>query len=152
MTDIYELLGLIPSPPPPPLFSSLFCALYLSGSKSTIVRLLYRFYDPSDGRILLGDQDIRDMQLDSVRRAIGVVPQDCVLFHDTIYHNIAYGRLEAPREDVLQAVRLADLETSIEAMPDQYDTQVGERGLKLSGKFNQNKIVNKKRHLAVGQH
>ena len=104
--------------------------------KSTIVRMLYRFYDPSDGRILLGDQDIRDMTLDSLRRAIAVVPQDCVLFHDTIYHNVAYGRLAAPHEEVLQAVRLADLEGSIAAMPDKFDTQVGERGLKLSGESN----------------
>jgi len=95
--------------------------------------MLYRFYDPSDGRILLGDQDIRDITLDSMRHAIGVVPQDSVLFHDTIYHNIAYGRLTASHEEVMQAVRLADLEASIMAMPDQYETQVGERGLKLSG-------------------
>lgn len=113
------------------LFFSFLCGIF---RKSTIVRMLYRFYDPSDGRILLGDQDIRDISLNSLRRSIGIVPQDCVLFHDTIYHNIAYGRLTAPQEEVLQAVRLADLEGSIMAMPDQYQTQVGERGLKLSGK------------------
>lgn len=104
-------------------------------SKSTLVRLLYRFYDPSDGRILIGDTDIRDVTLDSLRRSIGIVPQDCVLFHNTILHNIAYGRLSAPHEEVMQAVDMADLRGSIEAMPDKYETQVGERGLKLSGQF-----------------
>ena len=108
-------------PPPPPC------------SKSTIVRLLYRFYDPTDGRILLGGKDIRDVALDSLRGSVSVVPQDCVLFHDTIRHNIAYGRLSASADEVVQAIRLADLEDSIEAMPDRYQTQVGERGLKLSG-------------------
>lgn len=97
------------------------------------MRLLYRFYDPTDGRILLGGKDIRDMALDSLRGAVSIVPQDCVLFHDTIRHNIAYGRLSASTDEVMQAIRLADLEGSIEAMPDRYQTQVGERGLKLSG-------------------
>ena len=101
--------------------------------KSTIVRLLYRFYDPTDGRILIGDTDIRDVTLDSLRRSIGVVPQDSVLFHDTILHNVAYGRLSASQEEVMQAIHLADLEGSIKAMPEMYQTQVGERGLKLSG-------------------
>lgn len=103
--------------------------------KSTLVRLLYRFYDPSDGRILVGDTDIRNMSLESLRQSIGVVPQDCVLFHDTILHNIAYGKLSATQEEIAQAVHLADLEKSILAMPDQYQTQVGERGLKLSGEL-----------------
>lgn len=103
--------------------------------KSTIVRLLYRFYDPSDGRILIGDTDIRDVSLESLRQSIGVVPQDCVLFHDTILHNVAYGRLSATHDEVMQAIRLADLEGSIEAMPTKYETQVGERGLKLSGQL-----------------
>lgn len=99
------------------------------------MRLLYRFYDPWDGRILIGDRDIREVTLDSLRRSIGVVPQDCVLFHDTILHNVAYGRLSAERHEVMRAVEMADLRGSIEAMPDQYETQVGERGLKLSGQF-----------------
>lgn len=73
------------------------------------------------------------MALDSLRGAVSIVPQDCVLFHDTIRHNIAYGRLSASTDEVMQAIRLADLEGSIEAMPDRYQTQVGERGLKLSG-------------------
>ena len=106
---------------------SLFCR------KSTVVRLLYRFYDPSDGRILVGGQDIQDVSLDSLRRSVGVVPQDSVLFHDTIYHNVAYGRLSAPREQIMGAIEMADLRDSIEAMPEKYETQVGERGLKLSG-------------------
>ncbi len=97
------------------------------------MRLLYRFYDPTDGRILIGGTDIRDMTLESLRRSIGVVPQDSVLFHDTIFHNVNYGRLSASREEVVDAVRLADLENAIEMMPDKYETQVGERGLKLSG-------------------
>ena len=73
--------------------------------------------------------------MDSLRRCIGIVPQDCVLFHDTIMHNVAYGKLSAPHEEVMDAVRLADLEESILAMPDKFQTQVGERGLKLSGKL-----------------
>ena len=86
-----------------------------------------------DGRILIGDQDIKDLSLDSVRRTIGVVPQDAVLFHNTIYYNVAYGKLGASSEEVMAAIRLADLETAIENMPSKYNTQVGERGLKLSG-------------------
>ena len=105
----------------------------LSLSKSTIVRLLYRFYDPADGRILIGGNDIRDVTLDSLRGNIGIVPQDTVLFHNTIRHNVSYGRLSATPEQVLAAVRLADLEGAIESMPMKYETEVGERGLKLSG-------------------
>ena len=81
----------------------------------------------------MGDQDIRDVSLDSLRHAIAIVPQDCVLFHNTILHNISYGRLAASEDEVMQAIRLADLENSIENMPNKYQTQVGERGLKLSG-------------------
>lgn len=102
-------------------------------SKSTIVRLLYRFYDPKEGRVLIGDQDIRDVTMNSVRQKVGIVPQDSVLFHNSIYYNVAYGRLNASRDEVLKAIELADLQTSIDAMPDGLDTQVGERGLKLSG-------------------
>jgi len=107
-------------------------------SKSTIVRLLYRFYDPSDGRILIGDTDIKHVTLDSLRRSIGIVPQDSVLFHNTILYNISYGRLSASHEEVMQAIRMANLEASIETMPDKYETQVGERGLKLSGQRSRN--------------
>lgn len=115
-------------------YLTLLAVLLLSTlRKSTIVRLLYRFYDPSDGRILVGGKDIRDVTLDSLRRSVGVVPQDSVLFHDTIYHNVAYGRLSAPREDVMDAIRLADLHGTIQAMPQGLQTPVGERGLKLSG-------------------
>lgn len=111
-------------------------------SKSTIVRLLYRFYDPADGRILVGGKDVRDVTLDSLRRSIGVVPQDSVLFHDTIYHNVSYGRLSASRDEVMAALQLADLQGAIEAMPQKYETQVGERGLKLSGMSTSHKYDN----------
>ena len=118
------------SPPPPSLFNQCSFLVY---SKSTIVRLLYRFYDPKDGRILIGDQDIRDVTMNSVRQTVGIVPQDSVLFHNTIYYNVAYGRLSASREEVLDAIQLADLQASIDAMPLGLETPVGERGLKLSG-------------------
>ncbi|CAL8305623.1 unnamed protein product [Arctogadus glacialis] len=105
-----------------------------SGSgKSTIVRLLFRFYEPQQGNIYIGGQNIRDVSLDSLRRALGVVPQDAVLFHNTIYYNLQYGNLNASREDVYQVARLAGLHDAILRMPHGYDTQVGERGLKLSG-------------------
>ncbi len=104
-------------------------------SKSTVVRLLYRFFDPTEGRVLIGDQDIKDLSLASVRKAIGVVPQDSVLFHNSIYYNVAYGRLDATREEVMNVIKLADLQATIERMPDKYETQVGERGLKLSGTY-----------------
>ncbi|OQV23939.1 ATP-binding cassette sub-family B member 7, mitochondrial [Hypsibius exemplaris] len=105
-----------------------------SGSgKSTIIRLLYRFFDPMDGRILVGGQDVTEVTLRSLREAIGVVPQDSVLFHSSIYYNILYGRLSAQPEEVYDAARMAELHQSIERWPQQYDTEVGERGLKLSG-------------------
>ncbi|XP_072178817.1 iron-sulfur clusters transporter ABCB7, mitochondrial-like [Diadema setosum] len=105
-----------------------------SGSgKSTIVRLLFRFYDPQEGRILINGQDIREVNVDSLRRAIGVVPQDCVLFHNSIFYNLRYGNLEASEEEVLKAAKMADIHGSVMRMPEGYDTQVGERGLKLSG-------------------
>ncbi|GFR85490.1 iron-sulfur clusters transporter ATM1, mitochondrial [Elysia marginata] len=106
-----------------------------SGSgKSTIIRLLYRFYDPQEGKVLINGQDIAEMDLDSVRKNIGVVPQDCILFHDSVYNNIAYGDLTAPEEKVYEAARMADLhDTIMTRFPRQYKTQVGERGLKLSG-------------------
>ena len=101
--------------------------------KSTIARLLFRFYDVSAGAIEIDGQDIRDVTQDSLRRAIGVVPQDTVLFNDTIYYNIAYGRPQATRAEVGEAAHLARIHDFIEGLPDGYDTLVGERGLKLSG-------------------
>lgn len=101
--------------------------------KSTLSRLLFRFYDVNSGRILMGDQDIRGVTQSSLRAAIGIVPQDTVLFNDSIYYNIAYGRPDATREDVLDAARSAHIDGFIQSLPDGYDTIVGERGLKLSG-------------------
>lgn len=101
--------------------------------KSTIVRLLYRFYDPLDGRVLINGMDIRDVDIDSLRKQIAVVPQDSVLFHDTIKYNIHYGNFEATDEKVVAASNLAELHDAIQNWPNHYDTQVGERGLKLSG-------------------
>jgi ABC-type transport system involved in Fe-S cluster assembly fused permease/ATPase subunit len=105
-----------------------------SGSgKSTLARLLFRFYDVTSGRILIDGQDIRDVTQDSLRRAIGVVPQDTVLFNDTIAFNIAYGRPGADPEAIREAARLAHLEDFIARLPEGLDTVVGERGLKVSG-------------------
>ncbi|XP_049541133.1 iron-sulfur clusters transporter ABCB7, mitochondrial isoform X1 [Anopheles darlingi] len=105
-----------------------------SGSgKSSMVRLLYRFFEPTTGQILINGQNIRDVDLQSLRRAIAVVPQDSVLFHDTIRHNIHYGDLARSQAELEEAARMADLHESILQWPKQYDTQVGERGLKLSG-------------------
>ena len=105
-----------------------------SGSgKSTLARLLFRFYDVNRGRILVDGQDIRDVQQASVRAAIGVVPQDTVLFNDTIYYNIAYGRPDATRPEIEAAARVAHIAEFIERLPDKWETTVGERGLKLSG-------------------
>ncbi|MCX7185207.1 MAG: ABC transporter ATP-binding protein/permease [Nitrosospira sp.] len=105
-----------------------------SGSgKSTLARLLFRFYDVSAGRILINEQDIRDVTQKSLRAAIGIVPQDTVLFNDSIYYNIAYGRPDASRAEVFEAARSAHIHDFIESLPDKYETTVGERGLKLSG-------------------
>ncbi|OGI49421.1 MAG: metal ABC transporter permease [Candidatus Muproteobacteria bacterium RIFCSPHIGHO2_12_FULL_60_33] len=101
--------------------------------KSTLSRLLFRFYDATTGRILIDGQDIRDVTQKSLRRAIGIVPQDTVLFNDTIYYNIAYGRPDATREEIIEAARAAHIHDFVESLPDKYDTIVGERGLKLSG-------------------
>ncbi|HEX7111390.1 MAG TPA: ABC transporter ATP-binding protein/permease, partial [Mizugakiibacter sp.] len=101
--------------------------------KSTLSRLLFRFYDVSGGRILIDGQDIRAITQDSLRAAIGIVPQDTVLFNDTIYYNIAYGRPEATREEVEAAARAAHIHEFIRSLPQGYETTVGERGLKLSG-------------------
>ncbi|KAK6730898.1 hypothetical protein RB195_007394 [Necator americanus] len=105
-----------------------------SGSgKSTLVRLLYRLYDADSGLIRINGTDIHDLTLNSLRKTISVVPQDSVLFHDTIFYNLAYGNPAASRSEVMDASRLADLHYSVERMPEGYDTIVGERGLKLSG-------------------
>ncbi len=101
--------------------------------KSTLARLLFRFYDVTDGHISINGQDIRNVTQKSLRASIGIVPQDTVLFNDTIYYNIAYAKPEADREEVLQAARLAHIHDFIETLPAGYDTLVGERGLKLSG-------------------
>lgn len=101
--------------------------------KSTLGRLLYRFYDVTEGRLLIDGQDVRAVTQASVRRAIGIVPQDTVLFNDTIGYNIAYGRPDAPWEAVEAAARLAAIHDFIVSLPEGYQTRVGERGLKLSG-------------------
>lgn len=101
--------------------------------KSTIGRLLFRYYDTDGGRIAIDGQDIRDVTQHSVRSAIGVVPQDTVLFNDTIGYNLSYARPDAPQQDVARAAQLAHIDGFIESLPDGYETLVGERGLKLSG-------------------
>jgi ABC-type transport system involved in Fe-S cluster assembly fused permease/ATPase subunit len=101
--------------------------------KSTISRLLYRFYDVQGGRITIDGVDIRDVSQASLRAAIGIVPQDTVLFNDTIGYNIRYGRWDASEDEVREAARMAQVAHFIERLPAGYDTQVGERGLKLSG-------------------
>lgn len=101
--------------------------------KSTIARLLFRFYDVTGGAVRIDGQDLRAVTQDSLRAAIGVVPQDTVLFNDTIYYNIAYGRPSASRAEVEQAARMAAIHDFVASLPEGYDTMVGERGLKLSG-------------------
>src|SRR5207344_3132944 len=100
--------------------------------KSTISRLLFRFYDVTGGRILIDGQDIRDVTQESLRAAIGMVPQDAVLFNDTIRYNIRYGRWEATDAEIEEAARLAQIDGFIRMSPHGYETEVGERGLKLS--------------------
>jgi len=105
-----------------------------SGSgKSTLSRLLFRFYDVDGGRVTINGQDLRDVTQTSLRAALGIVPQDTVLFNDTIFYNINYGRPQAAREEVLDAARAAHIHDFILTLPDGYETKVGERGLKLSG-------------------
>ena len=101
--------------------------------KSTISRLLFRFYEPSSGRILIDGQDIAEVQQATLRKAIGMVPQDTVLFNDTIGYNVQYGRWDAAAEDIKEAARLAQIDRFIGYLPEGYETPVGERGLKLSG-------------------
>jgi ATP-binding cassette subfamily B protein len=101
--------------------------------KSTISRLMFRFYAPTSGRILIDGQDIGDVLQKSLRAAIGMVPQDTVLFNDTIGYNIRYGRWDASEEELREAARLAQIDRFIGLLPEGYETSVGERGLKLSG-------------------
>ena len=101
--------------------------------KSTILRLLFRFYDIENGRILIDDQDIKDVSLQSLREAIGVVPQDTPLFNSTVEHNIKYGNLNASTEDVRAAARRAQVDDIIQSLPAGYQTMVGERGMMISG-------------------
>jgi ATP-binding cassette subfamily B protein len=112
------------------------CALPICPSgagKSTIARLLFRFYDVNSGRITIDGQNIAAVGQDSLRASLGIVPQDMVLFNDTIGYNIAYGRADATREQVEDAARGASIHDFIMSLPEGYDTRVGERGLKLSG-------------------
>ncbi|KAF2730756.1 iron-sulfur clusters transporter atm1, mitochondrial precursor [Polyplosphaeria fusca] len=101
--------------------------------KSTILRLLFRYYDVQEGRILVDGQDLRDVSLESLRKAIGVVPQDTPLFNNTIGHNIQYGNLDASEEQVHEAARRAHIHDTIMSFPDGYQTMVGERGMMISG-------------------
>jgi ATP-binding cassette, subfamily B, heavy metal transporter len=101
--------------------------------KSTISRLLFRFYEPASGRILIDGQNIAEVQQASLRKVIGMVPQDTVLFNDTIGYNVQYGRWEASNDDMKEAARLARIDRFISLLPEGYETSVGERGLKLSG-------------------
>jgi ATP-binding cassette, subfamily B (MDR/TAP), member 7 len=101
--------------------------------KSTILRLLFRYYDVQEGRILIDGQDIRDVSLESLRKAIGVVPQDTPLFNNTIEHNIQYGDLDASPEQVRKAAKRAHIHDTIMQFPDGYQTMVGERGMMISG-------------------
>ncbi|MBI1888103.1 MAG: ABC transporter ATP-binding protein/permease [Nitrosomonadales bacterium] len=101
--------------------------------KSTLSRLLFRFYDVQQGRILINGLDVREVTQSSLRAAIGIVPQDTVLFNDTIYYNIAYGRPDATRDEIIAAAQAAHIHEFIESLPQGYESMVGERGLKLSG-------------------
>ena len=103
------------------------------GGKSTISRLLFRFYEPQSGRILIDGQNITDVKQVSLRASIGMVPQDTVLFNDTILYNIRYGRWDASPEEIEEAAKFAQIDRFIKSLPDGYETSVGERGLKLSG-------------------
>lgn len=101
--------------------------------KSTISRILFRFYDVLEGTVKIDGQDLREVTQDSLRAAIGIVPQDTVLFNDTVGYNVAYGRPEASEEEMVEAAKLAQIHDFVEGLPDGYATTVGERGLKLSG-------------------
>jgi ABC-type multidrug transport system fused ATPase/permease subunit len=105
-----------------------------SGSgKSTLLRLLFRFYHPDSGRILIDGQSVQDITIESLRKHLGVVPQETMLFNDTLMYNLLYASPSATEEDVYAACRAASVHDKIMALPDGYQTQVGERGLRLSG-------------------
>ena len=106
---------------------------FSGGGKSTLVRLLFRFYDVLKGRVLIDGQDIKMVTQDSLRESIGIVPQDTVLFNESIFYNIQYGNLTATDDEVKQAAKMAHIYDFIESLPEGWDTMVGERGLKLSG-------------------
>eukprot|EP01038_Epipyxis_sp_PR26KG_P012400 gene12400-16632_t len=106
---------------------------HTGAGKTTISRLLFRFYDPREGSVLINGYDIKNFTQKSVRNAVGIVPQDTVLFNDTILHNIRYGRLSASFQEVVQAAEAAQIRSFIESLPEKWETVVGERGLKLSG-------------------
>lgn len=101
--------------------------------KSTVFRLMFRFYEPTSGKIFIDDQEVKDLQTDSIRQHIGVVPQDTPLFHADIMHNIRYGRLDATDEEVVEAAKKANVHDTILRLADGYHTKVGERGLMISG-------------------
>ena len=101
--------------------------------KSTVLKLLYRFYDPSEGKITINGRDLRDYNLDSVRKHIGVVPQDTILFNQTLHYNIAYGKTDATQEEVEDAAKFARLDEVIQRFPSKHETRVGERGVMISG-------------------
>lgn len=106
----------------------------MSGSgKSTLLRLLLRFYDAQGGSVKVGGRDIRDWSLASLRGALGVVPQDVVLFNESVSHNIRYGKLEADQDEVEEAAQKANIHQQVLSLPRGYSTIVGERGMKLSG-------------------
>jgi len=107
--------------------------IFLFCSKSTILRLLFRFYEPTRGQIFVDGQDITTVTLESLRRQIGVVPQETMLFNDTIFYNIEYGRPGSDRDAVIVAAKKAQIHDMVQELPEQYDTRVGERGAKLSG-------------------
>ena len=112
----------------------IFVIMGLSGSgKSTLVKLFFRFYDVTEGKITIDEQAITDVTQHSLRSHIGIVPQDTVLFNDTLFANVQYGRPDASREEVIKAFSMAHLDAFVEDLPQGYDTVVGERGLKLSG-------------------
>jgi len=101
--------------------------------KSTVIRLLFRFYDVTHGKILVNGHDLRNISQKSLHSAIGIIPQDTILFNNTIYYNIAYGCPSASKKDVEEAIKLSKLDNFIKSLPEGYNTEVGERGLKLSG-------------------
>ena len=116
-----------------PIGKSLAIVGPTGAGKSTISKLLFRFYDPDNGEILINNENIKNYNQESLRQIIGIVPQDTVLFNDTIYYNISYGKPNASAEEIINAAKIAGIHEFIQSIPNQYNTMVGERGLKLSG-------------------